>query len=263
MERMRLVLSSVLALGAAVLMRAWGGELPWALWLPTGLLAATALLVHHRRLTSQLLARAALWSNLGLGFLIATSGSSTERDIAAGLAVCTGGALLLLGRRGLDVTDPFAPVAFKTTIFTLLLLALADVQALTFFAGIMTETRDMGRAVVPFILAAMLGVGLFGLYRLRVWGLAAHVVANLTLAGAVASRGLGLPTPLLAALAVSATLQIALALPLIAGLVRGRARPEPAVSRLGSVIAGLVVLVLVGCSVASAIFLQGPLIRWN
>jgi hypothetical protein len=245
-------------------MRLWGGTLPLALWIPTGLLALTAILVHHQRPASQLLARAVLWSNLGLGFLIATSGGSSERMVAAVLASCTGGALLLLGQKGLDGegATSFAPLAYRTTIFSLFLLALADVQGLALFSGIMVENLRAERAFVPFGLGGLLVFALIGLYHLRVWGLALHVVANLALIASVATRVLDLPDPVLAALAVSATLQIALCLPLFAALARGRTRPDRGFSRAGKGVAAVVIACLVGVSLYATFFVRGPLIDW-
>jgi hypothetical protein len=264
MERMRLVVVSLLAAGAAVCMRLWSDPIPAPLWIPAALLGASALLVHHRHVGSQLVARAALWSNLGLGFLIVIGTDGREQGIAMALAVCTGGALLGLGQRGLDVDHgSFAPAAFRTTLFSLFLLALADVQGLAFFAALALEHRtDVLPVAVPLVLAGMLTVGLIGLYRLRVWGLAAHLVANLSLAGAVASGHVDLPSPILLALLVSATLQIGLLIPLFAALVRRRTRPNPRFSRYGTVVAASVVCALVGISIYAGAVLQAPLIHW-
>ena len=75
---LRLLAAGGLAVGAAVCMRSWGRGLPAVLWLPAALLVMAAVLVHHRHLGSQLLARAILWSNLLLGVLVSWSGSSSE-----------------------------------------------------------------------------------------------------------------------------------------------------------------------------------------
>src|SRR5690349_8871986 len=83
----RRILASLGAIGAAICMRSWGNHLPAALWLPAGLLGASAILVHRRQVGAQLLARAVWWSNLLLGTLIATTGGSGERTIAALLAL--------------------------------------------------------------------------------------------------------------------------------------------------------------------------------
>src|SRR5262249_47290563 len=92
---LRRSLATLGALGGAVCMRSWDNSLPVALWLPTLLLASSAALIWRRHIGGQLLARAVWWSNLILGTLIATSGGSSERGIAALLALCTGGALIL------------------------------------------------------------------------------------------------------------------------------------------------------------------------
>ena len=127
------------ALGAAVCMRSWGHEVPAALWIPSLLLAGSALLICRPHVGGQLVARAVWWSNLILGTLIATSGGSSERVIAALLALCTGGALLAVGRAELDeptTSGSFLPVAFRGTLICLVVMALADAQSLLLFGAL-------------------------------------------------------------------------------------------------------------------------------
>jgi uncharacterized membrane protein YoaK (UPF0700 family) len=119
----RRVLASLLAVAAAVSMRSWGPRLPVALWLPAAMLAAAAVLLHHRHLGSQLFSRAVLWSNLLLGIVITVVSHSRERPIAVVLAATTAAALLLVGRSGLGDdarAGGFVPVAFRATLLGLM-----------------------------------------------------------------------------------------------------------------------------------------------
>src|ERR1700722_20186968 len=77
-----------------------GGD-RWKLFLPVCALVGAAAMLHVRGLGPQLLARAAYWANLGLGTIVSLLGGSGERAGGLALAVGCGGALLLVGRKGL------------------------------------------------------------------------------------------------------------------------------------------------------------------
>lgn len=225
----RRALASILAVGAAVCMRSWGSNLPLALWLPTGLLAASALLLHHPRLGSQLLARAVLWSNLILGVVMTFFANSRERPIAVVLAATTGAALLLVGRAGLDDRTrggSFVPVAFRATLLALMVMALADAQSLAFFGALQLEawTPSPDRAALYFALAGGLLGALAGLYRLRVWGLLLGVVSWMAVAAVALAGGLQLPGGLVAAFVATSVLQMCIAAPLFVALWTGARR---------------------------------------
>ena len=223
---MHVVLASLLALVSAVCIRSWGGHLPHALWLPAGLLVAAGGLMWHRQLASQLFARAVLWSNLIIGGLVTFLGSDRERLVALVLAGATAGALMLLGRRGLDEKTPggFAPVAFRRTLLALMVMALADAQTLILWATLSFEDSFVhaGRAVMYFALGAGLLVGIVGLYRLRVWGLLLHAASCGALIALALLGALQLPVELGWALAATAIAQLVISSPLAFALVRGR-----------------------------------------
>jgi hypothetical protein len=223
---MPLVLASLLALVSAACMRSWGGHLPHALWLPTALLVAAAGLMWHRQLASQLFARAVLWSNLILGGLITVLGSDRERTVALVLLGATAGALLLLGRRGLDEKTPgaFAPVAFRRTLLALMVMALADAQTLLLFATLSFEDSFVhaSRAATYLALGGGLVLGIVGLYRLRVWGLLLHAASCGALIALALLGALQLPVELGWALAATAIAQLVISAPLAFALVRGR-----------------------------------------
>jgi hypothetical protein len=220
------------ALGAAVLMRSWSGSLPAGLWISTGFLVLSALLLHHGAVGSQLIARSAWWASLVLGTLVAVAGSSSEGWIGVLLAVTTGTALLAMGRLGLDAGEgsAFRPVAFRTTLTLGMIMAVADAQALALFGALKLEeggwnegAAERGpQAFVLILSASVLVVAITGLYRLRVWGL---LLATLC-AGGVAvlsvTDAYGLPVPLRAGMALTSTAQVLLPVPILVAIFRGK-----------------------------------------
>ena len=89
----RLALASGAALLATTAMRSWdlnapdcncASNLPVALWIPTLLLGASAILVWKQSLGAQVLARATWWANLLLGTLVATRPEGVGRTEVEG-----------------------------------------------------------------------------------------------------------------------------------------------------------------------------------
>lgn len=247
-------------------MRSWFPHLPAALWLPTALLAASALLVWRRHVGGQLLARAVWWSNLVLGTLIAVSGGSSERTVAALLACCTGAALVAVGRADLDEATPsgaFLPLAFRGTLICLLVMAMADAQSLLLFGALeMTDPPNhLGHAsltdALPLSLALPLLVAVVGLYRLRLWGLVLDLAASAALAAFAATGTLELPKPLLVAYVATAAAQWLVALPLLVALARRRApSSRPSLQKRAFVATALLIGAMVGTSLYAA-FIAG------
>jgi hypothetical protein len=222
---MRAVCASVLGVIAAVCMRSWAGNLPFALWIPTAFLGAAALLCHHRHVGSQLLARAAFWSNLLIGVLALVLGSSGERPVGVALIATTGAALLVLGRRGLDGdarTASFRPLAYRATLLAVMVMALADAQSLLLFGTLELEGwRADSRALLLFGVACVQLLGLVGLYRLRVWGLVVGAAGCLALIGAALGDALQLPHALNVAFIATSIAQLIIAAPLVTAVCRG------------------------------------------
>jgi hypothetical protein len=254
----RRAIASAGALGGAVCMRSWGPGLPLALWLPALLLGASSLLVWRRHVGGQLLARAVLWSNLILGTLISVTGSDWERGLACWLATATGAALLALGRQALDEAQPgdsFVPHAFRGTLICLLVMAMADAQSLILFGAIeMSGLHElMSHRALPIVLAVPLVVSVFGLYRLRLWGLVLDLAASLVLALVSLTPTLDLPSPLRAAYVVTSAAQWMVALPLVVAILRRRAPVSRAsLERGGAIFASLVIVAMMGASIACA-----------
>jgi hypothetical protein len=260
----RRAVAACASLGAAAIFHLFDDHVPWALWLPTGLLIASAALVWHGRLTSQLLARAVWWSNLLLGALLAVSGASSERALGGWLAISTGAALLAAARRGLDTESAFSPVAYRTSLMGILVMALADAQSLLLFGTLqLTEKRSWheGVATLALWLAGAALVAIVGLYRLKLWGLVLNLIVNVAIVGVALGGLLDLPTPLLWAYVATSTLQLVLATPLVIALVR-RVKPQaraPKLSRFGFAPQAIAIAGLMAISAACAFVLRSAI----
>ncbi len=257
--RARLALATVSSLAGAVVMCSWDGSIPAALWIPTGLLAASALLLHHGKAGSQLIARSIWWANLVLGTLIALASGGSDQRVGVGLAVVTGIALLAMGRLGLDedAASAFRPIAFRTTLTLGMIMAVADAQALALFgalklqpSGWKEEAADRGGQIGMLLLSVLLlALAISGLYRLRLWGL---LLATLTAAGIAALAATdvyGVPEPLRVGLILTSGVQILLPVPVMVAVVRGRAaEPSKAVARLARMAPAALVVLMMGAS---------------
>lgn len=252
----RLALASLASLVAALgFLLSFKHTPPLALAIPIGLLVAAAGLVWRPHLPSQLLARAALWSNLLLGSLMSISASSGEQRMGGILALATGVALLALGRAGLARPSPaFTPAAFRGTLILALVMALADTQSLALFGGLRLG-RSLAAAAPLLACAALMVVAIVGLYRLRVWGLVVNIAANLLIAGLALAGALEVPRLLAWALATTALVQLALPLPLIVAILRGR---PPAATAASPLRAALIPVVVVALMSLAALGLMTP-----
>jgi hypothetical protein len=236
---------------------------PAAVWVPVVLLGLSALLAHHGAAGSQILARGVWWSNLVLGTLLSFFSSGGERSLGLLLATAVGVPLLAMGRMGLDEDErsAFRPVAFRTTLTLAMTMAVADVQALLFWG--LLKIEDGGGAWAPLsartqgilllVAAAMIGVAIAGLYRLRVWGLLFGALCAAGLIGLMASDVCGLKTPLSQSFVVTSAVQLLLPAPILAAIVRGRAPAPRAPSRLARLAPALVVAALMALSAAAVV----------
>lgn len=249
----RLVAAAIACLAGAVGFASFYGA-PSALLLPGALLCVSAGLIFRRELASHVFARAVLWSNLLLGFLIAISGSGEEQLIGGVIALMTGSALHLVGTAGLRrPSEVFAPVAFRASLVLAVVMALADTQSLTLF-GVLQLDRGNGSTAYPLLACAgLMIVALYGLYRLRLWGLVLNIVANVLIAGLALFGSLDLPTPLIYALCTTATVQLLLPAPLVVAILRGQAtEPSARLQRFNAVIIPTLITVMMAVAAYSA-----------
>jgi uncharacterized membrane protein (DUF2068 family) len=259
----RLGVTTACALGAAVMMRSFGGEV--GLWIPTALLGLSAFLIYHDRTGSQLIARSVFWTNLVLGTLIAVSkemegGSSATRIVylGAGVSLTLGTSLLAMGHIGLDERERsvFRPIAFRTSLTLGMILAVADAQALALFAAVKLQasalpepaSMRLPQAAMLLTSAALLLGAIVGLFRLRVWGL---FLAALSAAGVCLlslTDAYGLPGPFAIGLALTSAVQVALSVPVFVTVLGPRpasaaAAPSRVVRLAPAVLIGLLMTV--------------------
>jgi hypothetical protein len=164
-----------------------------------------------------------MWSMLLLATLMAQLGSAQELRVAVVIALGCGLSLLVLGSRGLDSPSArFRPVAYRGTLFAALTLAIADTLSLVFWSLIALEATSATTAAALAGCAGVMLIGVVGLYRLKTWGLVVNVVANTLIATLVGFGAIDVPAFVAALLVTTAVLQLAVPLPLVVALVRGR-----------------------------------------
>lgn len=249
----RTAFASLAAVTAGIAFVGFDRSPPLALALPASLLVGAAGLVWRRELGGQLLVRAVLWSNLMLGALLCLAGGSHERVQGGIIALATGSALLVLGRAGLDQPSAaFSPAAFRGSLVMALVMALADTQSLALFGGLRLERGQFDDATPLLACAGLMVLALVGLYRLRLWGLVLNLVANVVIAALALAGRLDVPEELAWALATTAAIQLALPLPLVKAIVRGRA-PAATESRASTVAAVCAIALLMFAAVAGLV----------
>jgi hypothetical protein len=255
----RLGVATVSALFAAALWRMWGGSLPAALWIPTGLLVLSAVLLHHGQVGSQLIARSVWWANLVLGTLLALKGYDTELRVGVLLTSATGIALLTMGRLGLDEGEDsaFRPVAFRATLTLGMVMAVADAQALALFAALKLgpdgwkESADerLPQAAMLAVSAALLIAAIAGLYRLRVWGLFLATACAAGVCALSVSNAYGLPSPLATGMALTSAVQVLLPTPVFMAILGSRP-VRGSQSRVARLVPGALVVLMMAAAVA-------------
>lgn len=211
-----------------------GGDLPVVMYLALGSLPLAAVMLHVRRLETQIFVRAVLWSMLVAGTLMSFAGSFHASNfywMAVGMTAGPGLALLSLGVMGLDAPSAkgaFVPVAFRGVLLAVIVMALADTCSLLFWGGVLVESTGRStRAVMTFMLVSgsIMSIAVYGLYRMRLWGFALNVLANLGIA-AGAWFVPNLPDVLAACLTATAIGQLVVGLPLSFGLLKGDAKKQ-------------------------------------
>lgn len=195
---------------------------------------ASAPMAWSKKLSLQMLSRSVWWGtglySVWILGLAAYFGDAPNELLLTFGAVLGGSiaALISAGKTGLAQSSSlFAPRAARTTLMLSIILALADTQALGFYGLLAGQEGALSEAAVFFASAGAMIFSLFGLYRLKVWGLAATIIANIAIAGLALGGGLSLPIELAAALAITAGVQLLLPIPLIRQMLgRGKANTE-------------------------------------
>ena len=197
---------------------------------------AAAILMWVPRFEAQLASRSVMWIVLfWTTFLSVACEAQGRRDLTMifGGGLSSAAALALLPVSDLDApawTRAFRPVAFRAIIATVLVLALADAIVLALGFSVMMEGMlsfrahhvdrdDVERAIFLGSAALMMGLAVIGLLRMRGWGFALNLVANVAIAGFAWSLSC-VRWPLALALSSTAALQIVVALPLARRIAR-------------------------------------------
>jgi len=250
----RLALASLFAMGAILCTGI--DDFPDAAigWVLLGAPFVAAALLWVPRLEAQLLTRSILWAYLfwaTFGSCVVDAPGANPTRVFFSLGFGSAGALLALPRDGLTrpaVSKGFVPVAFRSVIVLILILAMTD--ALVLGTNLLGHVENAWRpepALVAFFSIGSFAMfaAVFGLLRMRGWGFALNLVANVGVAS-VAWTLDDLPWELALGLSITAALQILVGLPLARRIARpGAADPSPLFERLGRASLGVVVALLV------------------
>ncbi len=205
-----------------------------AVMLPILMLGWAGRLVMRPTFGAQLLVRAIAASNLVVALLLALSVGGIFGAVSqVVIAVACYRVLKVLGDRGLDASDegsPFTPIAFRGFLIFALIMAFADAQTLMFSAltqgsYLLTDERTgmILSTMAPTLLAAVvMGVNVWGLFRLRTWAMLLNIIANLVIARAALTGGLSVNGWVAASLALTAAIQLMLPVPILAAWMGDR-----------------------------------------
>jgi hypothetical protein len=235
----------------------------------TAVLLAAGVLVLCRSRGAQLLARSIWWSALGAGVLV-TLFAANAGDVARPalvMVLATSTSLLASGRSGLrhDDRPELAPAAYPRAFMVSMIMALADAQALGWLASTMLYTAmrrdadladmvELRQALAMLACCAVALSALYGLYRLRLWGLVLSAATTVAIGVLSFTPWFGLRDagPIPYAFAASAAIQLALLAPLFLAILRRRA-PTPASPRAQRVAAAAPAVVIIALAVLSVI----------
>ena len=216
---------------------------------------AAAILLWAPRLEAQLTTRAILWGYLfwaGFGSVLIDSSNASGDRLLLSVGLCTAAALLCLPADGLKqppISARFAPVAFRGIIVLIITLALTDAMVLgTSFLGFW-DNHYSGALLLAFLgtASAVMLLAVVGLLRMRAWGFALNLIANLcvaTLAWCIET----MPWELALGLSTTAGLQLMIAAPLARRIASpGAGDPSERLTKLAPLaIAAMAIALLAG-----------------
>lgn len=243
---------------------AWANDmvrLQFAAVLPAVVLGWSFRRAHQSSLGAQVLCRAVWWSNLVVGLLVAINyGELIDKGIGAIVAVSCAVALLASGERGLDIREPdhpFSPVRFRGQLLLALVMAAADALTLAFSALMQLrfgmDGWNLGAAVGyagPTVLAAVvMGVAVWGVYRLRTWALLLNLVANIAIAYFAMEGSLNLSPSVSVTLASTAAVQCFIPVPILAVALGDRNAGKPLLGRARRFLMTAAITSLAGLSI--------------
>jgi hypothetical protein len=201
---------------------------------PVLVLLWAARLSRDRRLRPNILTRAIAASSLGFALVASFSESNSHCVFSILLAVAMGRSLQLLGERGLDGgedhSSSFEPIRFRGVLILAVVIACADVVTLLrasagagslVAASYFVEDYERWASLMPSLgwtaaAAAIMVVNIWGLLRLRTWALFSNMLANVAIAALALGGALAVGGWFVYALAMTAVIQLLLALPILA-----------------------------------------------
>lgn len=188
----------------------------------------------------QIFARGAIWSSAVFQLLVVHI-LSFDRLHGIGLIglVAIGGcivaaclSLLLAGRPVHHSSSQFQPVAHLGTLTVALVLAMADTISLIFWGSLAAQGGAMDTAFGLLGGGALMGIGVYGLLRLRTWALLLNLFSNILIASVVAMELIDVG-PLALVLITTAALQLLVATPILALILRPGLRAPSWMQALG------------------------------
>lgn len=178
---------------------------------------------------AQMLVRALWWSALLAGSAGMVTEPGTIPILMPVIVLASAVGLLVVGERGVYDVQPgegFGLAVHRRSIILMMILAIADTETLLMAALNHDDPVVIRYATIDLGCAAAMGVAMWGLYRLRTWGLVATLALNVVIA-TLGLAGLLFYEPGFAyLLATTAIIQLGLAAPLVRTLVSGTAPPE-------------------------------------
>lgn len=200
----------------------------------SALMLLSAPMARAKTLLPQLLARALWWQALTFGTLLGTNllydalrlpyglAGSNRYLIITSLLSVTGSGLALLGARSVGLhhsSKHFDPHTHRPSLMIALIMAMADALALTFYTGLVLTEHYANAFPIGASALVMIGA-IWGLYRLKVWGLLFNAGANLAIAALAIGGAFDLPNFITYGLAITAFAQLALLAPLLRDVAR-------------------------------------------
>lgn len=249
-----------------------GGEriqLQVAALLPLFVLVWALRRLSRPQLGAQLLCRAVWWSSLVVGLLVSLNyGETPDKVLGAIIAVASAVALLSVGERGLDVQDPdspFAPVRFRGHLLLALVMAAADALTLAFSGLLQLRVGMRGWNLLgtidyagPTIAAAIvMGIAVWGVYRLRTWALLLNLVANIAIAYLALEGTLRLSPSVSVSLATTAAVQCFIPVPILAAALGDRNSGQPLLQSVRHRLMTYTIVVLAFSSVLAIVMSGG------
>ncbi len=202
------------------------------------------LALHSKSVGVQILARGAIWSSAVFQLLILHLmsvnrlegiGQNVLLATTVGCVMAASLSLYLAGRPDHSSSSEFQPVAHLGTLTVALILAVSDTLSLFFWGSMTAQDGTMDTAYTLIGGGILMGIGAFGLLRLRTWALLLNLCSNILIAS-VAALGLVDVGPLALVLITTAGVQLLVAMPILVSILRPEVRAPSWVQRIGQML---------------------------